>query len=291
MFAKLLKHEWRACRGDLGLYTLGALGVGLIASLDLRFLIRYSYDLDTASNPFVPLLQMSLTLMLVFAVIALAVYAVGMQVLLLYRFYKNKFTDEGYLTFTLPVTAPQIFWSSFLNIAIWSLISMVTVSLAAGMILLLGVGTDVLEDSGVQEALQKLWEAIRSISWSQLAGEIYEMDATAIVVLESISAVITPFRALIMPMACLTAGATLAKKHKILAAVGSYYVLTMVESLAGSAASVLPNVFFGGIANSYEYTMGYWTSMSAVDLLVNLGMTLGCYFLSVYLMKRKLNLP
>lgn len=42
-------------------------------------------------------------------------------VLMIYRFYKNLMTDEGYLMFTLPVTTGQLIWSKMIVSAVWLL--------------------------------------------------------------------------------------------------------------------------------------------------------------------------
>ena len=128
MFTKLLKYEFRAQRKLLSILSLSALGAGIIGGL-MMWLITGSdviYGSFTTENDFAAamLISFSTTLMLgaIFAIIA---YIVAVYILLLYRFYKHHFSDEGYLTFTLPATTHQILLSSILNIIIWSFICIV----------------------------------------------------------------------------------------------------------------------------------------------------------------------
>ena len=48
-------------------------------------------------------------------IVAIAVCCAASLFFMIYRFYKRCFTDEGYLTFTLPVTNHQILLSSIIN--------------------------------------------------------------------------------------------------------------------------------------------------------------------------------
>ena len=51
-------------------------------------------------------------------------------VLMVYRFYKNLMTDEGYLMFTLPVSRSQLIWSKLMVALAWGVLSAVLAALA-----------------------------------------------------------------------------------------------------------------------------------------------------------------
>jgi hypothetical protein len=137
MFTKLLKHEWKSTGKLLGILSLGALGIGVLAAVVLRLLVTYgeaAWDSDSVLVLVIPMLGM----MLFFMFLGLVVYSVGTMIYLLIRFYKNKFTDEGYLTFTLPVNSRQIFLSSAVYILVWQVISGLVVAVAVGIAILFG---------------------------------------------------------------------------------------------------------------------------------------------------------
>ena len=120
MFAKLLKYEWKATSKLLGVLSLAALGVGVVGTSVLKILVvSFADGIGDGLEGFIPVILIPAMIMIVFALIA---YAFGSVIILMYRFYKNKFTDEGYLTFTLPVNSHQIFLSSLLNMLIWLMI-------------------------------------------------------------------------------------------------------------------------------------------------------------------------
>jgi hypothetical protein len=217
-------------------------------------------------------------------VVALSVYAIAVQVILLYRFYKNKFTDEGYLTFTLPVKPTQIFWSSFLNMLIWLVISALVVFAVVFLAVLFGTAEHGLVNTDVFDAMKELLELVWEIDWQMLLQEQYSIPYLVVL---GLTFLVTPFYALILPMACITAGAVLAKKHKILASFGVYYVVNFVVGIITSVASVAPTIL---MMNSSE-PEGYYLMSLAIQLVISLALTLGAYFFTIHVMKRKLNLP
>lgn len=54
----------------------------------------------------------------------------GISALVAVRFYKNLFTDEGYLTWTLPATATQQLWAKIISGVIWEAGNLLLCSLA-----------------------------------------------------------------------------------------------------------------------------------------------------------------
>ena len=172
MFSRLLKHEWRANAGLLGMLSLAAFGIGVLATAVLRILMSTSGALwwETEKGLGVALV-IALCMFLFFSVVALSVYAIAVQVILLYRFYKNKFTDEGYLTFTLPVKTSHIFWSSFLNMLIWLGISILVVFSVVFLAVLFGTAEHGLINTDVFDAMKDLLEFFRVIDWQLLLQE------------------------------------------------------------------------------------------------------------------------
>ena len=94
MFAKLLKYEWRATRGFLGLLSLICLSAALVGGLSMRYLVWVS-ELDTQEDVAIVLSVLTM----IFAFIAIVICCVAMELYAVWRFYKSRFTDEGYLTY------------------------------------------------------------------------------------------------------------------------------------------------------------------------------------------------
>lgn len=271
MFAKLLKHEWRRSVGTMGILGLAIVGVGILGGVILRTLTEFSADLNEAA-------YVGITLSLVFMGLAMVGCAAAMELILLYRFYKSKFTDEGYLTFTLPVNSHQIFLSSGLNILIWSLISGVVLFL--GAVLFYGIGTAGYEYSAL----------LSTDEWRQVLEELAPSAGyTATLILQGL---IAPFYSVVIALSCITVGSVAAKKHKILAAFGIYYGISYLTSIITSTLTVLLSLNETMLqASGMDYIYDASAQTMALTIVWELLLMVGGYFLSTHLMKKKLNLP
>lgn len=273
MFAKLLKHEWKATGKMLGIFSLAALGVGVIAAVVLRLIVNYSSNV--ADERVLLMLVPVLSMLLVFLVLALMAYTVLTQFMLLRRFYKNKFTDEGYLTFTLPVNAHQIFLSSWMNMLIWTVISVAVIGVAVFVILAVGSSGEVFRE------FPAMWEDISFIF--QLYYREYGWGYPVLLVIYQVVAFLT---SPVILMSCITIGAVAAKKHKILMAVAIYYIYSMAVSMGSSVVETM------SLLSAYRSDSNAAVYITlAGQLILNLAVSITGYFLSTHFMKNKLNLP
>jgi len=286
MFSKLLKHEWKANWGLMSVLALAVIGAALVGTIALRVLVNYG-DKIAESESFLFLLLFPLGMLVFVSFMALAIYAAAVSFVMMFRFYKNKFTDEGYLTFTLPVKTSQIFLSSALNMLIWMVISVVLVVVLAAVMILFGTATDGLINMQIIRSftgMEDFWEMMGEI-FGQILGDSYG-------VLGLVTLVVTPIYSVVLWMTCITLGAVVAKKHKILAAIGISYGANIVLNIISSVVSVLPSLVLIGNPNPGDAEMqAYFTLSIVVQLVVLVGVTVGGYFLSTHLMKNKLNLP
>ncbi len=274
MFAKLLKHEWKSSWGVLSVLTLSAAGVGVLGAILLAVLNNFDYD-SLDYQPFLSLVVFGIVMTLGLCMIALGVYLVAVQIILLYRFYKNKFTDEGYLTFTLPVKTEHIYWSSILNMLIWTVLSSLTVLAVVILAVLVGVGD---------------WNALVEIleGFEMLLSILEFYPGTQ--VLSVLTILVSVACGLALPLACIAGGAVLAKKHKILAAFGVYYAVNFILGIVSSVISFMPTVFL--MAGSPNMSADAYMNLSmGLTTLLMAGLTVASYFITIHLMKHKLNLP
>ena len=121
MLSKLLRHEFRATgRIMLPVYALLLVSCGG-CTLFGRLLGRYP------ESRVLSVLQILSAALFGFATFGALLLTL---VLMVYRFYKNLMTDEGYLMFTLPVSRSQLIWSKLLAALVWSILSVALTSLA-----------------------------------------------------------------------------------------------------------------------------------------------------------------
>lgn len=264
MFAKLLKYEWKSTFRIQLILALSALGAGVLGA----FLLRTTIAEESAN----PVLILSGAMGLLVITISLGAYVIASQLLLLTRFYKNKFTDQGYLTFTLPVNVHQIMWSAIVNILLWSVISYLV--FFAAMVVMFWGGFGGL----LSQVPAPMWQEIRYIFEEGFA----ELGiSSGVVVLNVIGWVVSFVSSEIMALTAITLGAAVAKKHKILAAFGIYYGVNAVLSIIRSIVS------FSVVFTNNQPSP--WID-PVFQLVLYLGLGVGGYLLSTYLMRSKLNL-
>lgn len=262
MFAKLLKHELKSTGGMLGLLSLAALAAGVIGGL----LLRYNMNAPATMEAY-EMLSIVSSVALPFVFVSLIAFAIGGEIYLAVQFYKRKFTDQGYLTFTLPVHAWQIYLSSLLNMMLWTFIIILVLVMAFACIFLIGIF-----DTEVWHRLMEIQMNVRQ--------EI-EMGLTELEGISPVYSVIEFISSNVLMITSITLGSVLAKKHKVLGAIGSYYGVSMLISAVNSWLS-------GMILYDAEPQMQLLFVPSAI---LNLVVILGGSALSIYLMDKKLNLP
>ena len=281
MFSKLLKHEWKANAALLGLLSLCAIGAGLLGGGVLWAIRALSEQANEQ-------LQGSLTgisglsTLLFFLILSIAAYAFAVLFINVMRFYKSRYTDEGYLTFTLPVTARQIFLSSFVYMLLWQVISVVVVAIAMACMLLIGLPKEVLETikpiASVLIGLDGILEALPG----------YRLYS----VLLTVQVVFKPVYGIVLLMTSVTLGAVIAKKHKIWTAIGMYFGIQLAVGIVESILSAVPTLMllFTGLMGGENYL--YNLSVTAgLGIALQVGLSIGFFFLSTNLMQKKLNLP
>ena len=269
MFTKLLKHEWRATRGMLGTLCLVCLGASLLGGGTMRYLISATFQ--EAQHDAIVVINV---LAMVAAMIVVAVAGVAGLFLYIGRFYKSRFTDEGYLTFTLPVSTHQNLLASMVNSAIGMVLVFFVICAALGVWLMIGFTGIPDFYRTVWEKLPELWDVFKRV-WSTIPWNffwVFLLDVLAGSVCE-----------LVMLMLSVTIGSIIARKHKILAAVGVYYGMNVVISMVSSAAIAVQVVSGGETINAMLRFFGSTGVLMAV-------ISVAGYFLMYYLIDRRLNL-
>ena len=279
MFGRLLKHEFRASSGIMLLLSGIMLGIGASAGLAVKYLVYYSSE--QTDSLALTMLFLAAILFVIFSFIALIAYSIVTWIVLLIRFYRNKYTDEGYLTFTLPVSSHQILLSSYLNIVIWTVVATLVAQLSVGLAILIGASSTELFSP---EALKKILSALGTIP--DFYMEIIDGDVT-VVILSVLNVLITAMGQLMMILMSITLGAVLAKKYKILAAVGLYYVGNMAISMITGVYTF--TVTFAGVFIDSVNT--YSLYILVPTLILRTAVLIISYIVTIHFMSKKLNLP
>ena len=265
MLKKCLKYDFRSVFRLWWIMAVSMLGAAVVAGLGIRFFTQ------CAASPDVPegLLVLSSFAMIgsMFCIMAMVMGMTVSFILVFWRMYTHFYTDEGYLTFTLPAHSWQIFLSSLVNILIWTLIIMVVTAVSVFSIFLIGfVGVPEIEEALSQVNFSHEMEFLRD-----------EFDIVMI-----IYGVVEFVTSAVIMMTCITLGSVLAKKHKIMASIGVYYLWSLIMGIIST------QLLGGALLNSVEVD---FSRVYLIETALALATAMGGFLLSTWIMDKKLNLP
>jgi len=280
MFAKLLKHEFKSQAKLFLILSLAALIAGGVGGGMLSLFIHLvETETDSTASILGAVFSM---LVMMFMIFAVAAYVIAVVIILAVRFYKHHFSDEGYLTFTLPASSHQLLLSSICNILIWQIISSV-VALISVALIMTPVFSLMSEEMGMTQLIFN--ESFLEMMYSDL-GIQYSGWYT---VLRIVTVVVTYVGGLMLMLTSVTIGSVIAKKHKILASIGIYYGINMAMSILTSVLSFAALIGDVWVSENVESISMYLSS--AVPAVLYLFIAVGGYFLMHHLVDKKLNLP
>ncbi|MBR3878584.1 MAG: hypothetical protein IKJ24_00535 [Clostridia bacterium] len=199
MVKKLFKHEFIYYFRTFGIFLPIVLATAIAAKIFTLF------DQENVFNEIVTNISILALVMASFGLLALS------AIISVIRFYKNMYSAEGYLTFTLPASNSQHIFVKLCTAMIWQISCFITVVLAWSIML---IGGDSDSVSG---------EIVGAELWNEFVNTIGAGNLVAY----AIELVIAIFAAMVYSMllayTCITIGQT-AKKHRIGKAVGVYFI-------------------------------------------------------------------
>lgn len=278
MLRKLLRYDFKAV---LKYWWIAAVSVLVLSVLGGSCISVMTSEKDL---PEVAMAMATIGMMLV--VLSYGVLAFLTMILIFIRFYKNFFSDEGYLTFTLPVKRTQLLNSKLIASVTTMCITIFVLFL--GVLVMLAVGFA--EEVFTQQFWTDFWEGIRGL-FAELSGAELSYLLTYIVEVLLLMVLAEVFSCLFL-FNCITFGSIITKKAKVIASIGIYYGVNSVLSF------VIQLFYLFSIP-----ALGYWISnlsqaqgmpvlaliLLGIDLLVALLCSL-LYCLEYWMLDRKLNL-
>jgi hypothetical protein len=284
MLRKLIKYDIKSVARVFWFVAISVLGLSVFGAFVLRGTIAL---MDEYSLSLFSLLGLLISIGCIFLIYS----SMWVTFFLTYwRYYKNLFSDEGYLTFTLPVSRKQLLLSKTINAMIWSAAQalLLTVSVLI-YLLIVPEGKDghffspFLFDL-IGETFVSLWKNVGA--W--LFAYIPQIFAILFVA--------TLFQ-IGMIQFSITVGAIIAKRVRLLVAVGVYYALSGALS---TCLTILIRFAIPTISEGIKELMLY-ASPNSEHLVVLLFLTLFTvvvaalsailHLATLDVLERKLNLP
>lgn len=268
MVKKLFKHEFLA-------YTrVMTIVYAILLVVATAGRVIQIFENDSISYDIVSIISFITYGVLIFAVLGFCfVFAVV-------RFYKNMFTYEGYLSFTLPVTTTQHIWVKSITALCFGCLTLIAV-LISGCIITAG------------EVLVEIFKALGYI-W-QKVFELVKYHAVLITVELVILFLVVTFTSLLLYYTFISIG-QLSKKNRILAAVGAYFVYYIITQIISSVFLIvvsvfIPSSFFVKLSEFIELHpyVSIHTGIWGLSLLWSIFATI-CFLIVRTITTKKLNL-
>lgn len=269
MVNKLLKHEF--------IYYLRSFGIFLPIVLVIGAVTRVFRFFDNG-NVLNEIALASSVLMLVVACAALIILSTVVAVV---RFYKNMYSSEGYLTFTLPVTNAQHILVKLFVAMVCQAVCVLTVVAAVSIAISGELFADVFNLLGAWiDELFVIYGTANAIGYT-----------AEVIVLCMLSGVM----AMLLYYACITVGQT-AKKNRILMSFGAYFIYYVATQTVATVFSMVIMVLgmagaLDGITVWIESNMTLAIHMYlCIAIVIYAVMSAAFYLITHRIMTKKLNL-
>lgn len=279
MLKKLLKYDWKSVSGLLLILHGILLAYTLIGRIGIAFgLSKYGDTLTGSVTEAYGIVSGIYILIYVFFILAITVVT---GVYLAARFHKNLFSDEGYLTHTLPVSPAKIMWSKILVSWAWSVIDAVFVVASIMMLVL----------------FKQTFEPFKNVVcefFSILAG-VYGMQNQVLMILLILTVLAQFFGCYTMLVLFSMCLGSLFKTHKILGAVVSFFGINIILSIVSTIIMfAVPGwSSTGSVSVTAAANGGFIGGENSIFLFTfvwNLALAVVFFLGSRYILSRKLNL-
>ena len=289
MLKKLFKHDFRALSRTLFPLQIGILGGGLVATLLSALSIRLSESSWAGahgSNLLKGLLMAVTVTSAVLIGVAIMASLIVTLIFICYHFYRSFLSDEGYLTFTLPVKTSDLLWSKLFAGMLWVLINGVVVMVALMIFAVFGTTTNTLINMEVLNAFRTFFTDLLPQAAQYISIPLMIVEVVVISILALAAQLLQVYFAIIV-------GGQVAKKHRILAAIGMYLLINMGVGIISSVFMSLVTFGEGAMSlalNSAQEVGTFMTTIFGWYGVLFAGLSVLFFLISKSILKKNLNL-
>lgn len=277
MLGKLMKYEWRGLRKPLLILFAVLAGTTLLSSF-LILTINPSYD--DVSNGLSVVLAFASLLLYYFGIIA---SSAGTSLIIAIRFYKTCYTDQGYLTHTLPVSAKQLVAAKTIMACVCQLLMFVCITVSIVTV----VGVFIAHMINISDSSFNItWSIIEQSFQDNFGiGTFYYFGFFAIYCL------ICSIAGTCMILGCVSLG-QLYTKHRVLGAVIAYFGVSMILQIITFIGMIPMYIRLFTIAEKgmtitpIQVMQPLFIIILAASIIIAIVM----HFVNIYMMTKKLNL-
>lgn len=269
MLGKLFKHEFKETAKRLIPLNCILIAFTLLGCIFLGTNLFQQKSLAV--------LSVSCTILYVLSIFALFIIT---GVYLTIRFYKTMYSNQGYLTHTLPVSTGSILNTKILVSAFWICIASIVTILSIFALVRVAAGAS--WESADFNQIKYVFTTAFGLSFPEVSFYII------------VTLLLTCISSVLMVCASLSIG-QLFSQHRILGSVAAFIAIYMVQQIAGTAIifilGIQSSVFdFAEKAETAAAFHGFYRGIFGASLIELVFFSIAFYSISYFLTKKKLNL-
>ncbi len=279
MLGKLVSHEWKDSWKIMTILNIAVFALSIIGAVFLRAdEFAETIGVQEMRETMIALVYSSYFTVYVLSIITLSIVA---TLYFYIRFYRNLYTDQGYLMHTLPVTSKELIWSKAIVAIIWRFIS--SIVMFVGIAILVVAGFEL-------RFMDELREMFRAFA------EVFDQGPlliTLYIILTVLGGIGSVFFSVFKGYTAISFG-QMAAKNKVLASVGAYFGIHIAINIFGNifmqAGMLVLLGTRGSIVEMFE-DPGLMMIVFLIALNIGVyGLSLIGYLISNSIMKNRLNL-
>lgn len=286
MLGRLFAHEWK---DTWKLMTVLNGAVLVLSFLGMAFAatgnVTDVFKRDNVGSVWIFLMYMSFIMVYILGIFALSI---GTTLYFYIRFYRNMYTDQGYLMHTLPVNEHELILSKALAAFIWKAIGAIVVGVGIS-----GIVATFASTTG--DLFREIMPYGREM-FEEYVDEVYDGNA-GLFFLYIIVMLITGIGGLIysimMGYTAISLG-QLAKRNKVLASVGIYFGINIAVSMLTNMINQFVMLFAVKINSDAAFRPGRFGAASiGISFLMGLivyALSAAFYVITHRIMTKRLNL-
>ena len=284
MLGKLIKYEWKGLIKPLSILYLVLLGITIITGL---LILTINPDYDDVTIGLSVLFTMLSALIYYFGII---VCSIGTMLIIAIRFYKTCYTDEAYLTHTLPVSTKQLLAAKTITSVLCHLLSMLVIG-ASVVLLILVVVTHLIN-------LGEIPAAELSAGFSEVFAELDREFANEMGISFSgyfiylgVISLISSVCSIISILGCVSLG-QLYTKHRILGAIIAYFVMTFILQMVAYLGMIpmYTKIFAAEYTGETILMFDLLQPTLMITLAASVVIAIIMCFINMHMMTKRLNL-
>lgn len=284
MLGKLMKYEWRGLRLPLTI-MLSVLGGSTLLTCIVIFTINPKLD-NVASG----LSIMSLVLSIMLYYFGIIGCSVGTMLIIAIRFYKTTYTDQGYLTHTLPAETKTILAAKTITSVLCYLLMLAGI-FATVLVIIGAIYVHVSNLSGYDSEYMDRAVAEFMSEMSVYFKKEYGISFGAFITFYTVFMVVACISAIMTVLGCVSLG-QLYTKHRIIGAIIAYFSVISIQQFI-SYLAMLPTYSKMLRAEALSETIPMFEVISPtmiITLLWSVAVSVLMHIINLHMMTKRLNL-